>query len=349
MGVLGVAARTPVLAALGFTGALLHVWNHAILKGLMFLGAGAVAHTTGTRQIDRMGGLGRRMPTLAGLIVFGATAIAGLPPLNAFYGEFLIFLAAFRDDALLPTFWAIPAIAVIIALGVIGGLAAVAFSKLVGVAILGEPRTPEAAAAHRPPALLVAPIAVLAALALAMSLLAPWLIAGLLPVSSHLAGFDLESHPDLIREVQTPVRSILMAGIILAALLAVLVVARRRLLAGRAVGSSVTWDCGYAMPTARMQYTGSSLVEPMVSLSAEALLVRRVDATPEGLFPADTRVATEVPDACREGFYEPLFRGAAATIRRLRWIQQGTTHVYILYIALTLILLLIWCLGQAGR
>ncbi len=96
VGLLGQNTGSPALVALGFGGALLHVLNHALFKGLLFLGAGAVAHSAGTREIDRLGGLLKQMPWTAATFLIGAAAISGLPPLNGFVSEFLIFLGAFK-------------------------------------------------------------------------------------------------------------------------------------------------------------------------------------------------------------------------------------------------------------
>ncbi len=156
IGLLGVSSHAPVVAVLGFSGALFHVLNHALFKGLLFLGAGAVAHATGTRDLDLLGGLSKRMPWVAGAFIVGAVAIVGLPPLNGFASEFLIYLGAFRGEARLAPDRAVPCLLVIGALALIGGLAAVCFTKVVGVVFLGEPRTERAATAHRPGWLLVA-------------------------------------------------------------------------------------------------------------------------------------------------------------------------------------------------
>ena len=91
LGVLGVAWRLPALAVLGFAGGLLHVVNHALFKGLLFMGAGSVQHATGTREIDLLGGLIKRMPWTGRTFLIGAVAICGLPPLNGFVSELLIY------------------------------------------------------------------------------------------------------------------------------------------------------------------------------------------------------------------------------------------------------------------
>ena len=148
VGLLGMSTGSPVLIVLGFAGALLHVVNHALFKGLLFLGAGAVLHATGTREIDRLGGLLKRMPWTAATFLVGAAAISGLPPLNGFVSEFLIFFGAFKGGISTAGPIAVPLLALIAGLALIGGLAAACFTKAFGIVFLGEPRSEHAAHAH---------------------------------------------------------------------------------------------------------------------------------------------------------------------------------------------------------
>src|SRR5260370_16253231 len=96
LALVGRALGRPDLVVLGLGGGLLHVWNHGLFKGLLFLAAGSVIHVTGTREIDRLGGLLRPMPRTGLAFLVGATAIAGLPPLNGFISELLIYVGLFR-------------------------------------------------------------------------------------------------------------------------------------------------------------------------------------------------------------------------------------------------------------
>src|SRR5256885_9970607 len=132
---------------LALAGALLHVWNHGLFKSLLFFGAGSVLHATGTREMSRLGGLWRAMPWTSGLFGLGAVAISGLPPLNGFVSEWLIYLGLF--DATLsrgPSAWA--AIPAAVLLGVTGALALACFAKVCGIVFLGAPRSSAAARAH---------------------------------------------------------------------------------------------------------------------------------------------------------------------------------------------------------
>ncbi|TNF22455.1 MAG: hydrogenase, partial [Deltaproteobacteria bacterium] len=160
LALVGRSTGHPTWVALGLAGALLHVWNHAIFKSLLFFGAGAAIHAAGTRLIDRLGGLAHRQPVTAFAFLVGAVAISGLPPLNGFASELLVYLGLF-DAAQ----HGAPAVALAApALALTGALALACFVKVYGVVFLGAPRTPEAAAAHPAPPSMRAPMLALVAL-----------------------------------------------------------------------------------------------------------------------------------------------------------------------------------------
>ena len=351
IGIVGLSAGQPAVAALGFGGALLHVVNHAAFKGLLFLGAGAVISSTGTGAIDRLGGLLKRMPGTGASFLVGSAAISGLPPLNGFVSEFLIYMAAFISmlepagggPASLRA--AMPALAVILSLALIGGLAQACFAKAFGIVFLGEPRSPEAGDAREAPRTMRVPMFLLAFACAAIGLLAPAAVGLLAPAISSATGLA----PELVGEGTARAQVLLMAVVsVFAALIllvALLLGLRRRLLKRREVRETVTWDCGYAAPTARMQYTASSFADPLLSFVRPVVRVRRDALPPAGLFPGPSRFETHPGDIFRDGFFAPIFRLSGLALARLRWLQHGNVHLYILYIALTLIMLLVWKFG----
>ncbi|MBF0495747.1 MAG: oxidoreductase [Deltaproteobacteria bacterium] len=146
LGVLGMAVNQPLIAVLGLSGGLLHVLNHALFKGLLFMGAGAVLHATGTRDIDQLGGLIKRMPWTAAMFLIGSVAICGLPPLNGFVSEFLIYVGAFYGTGLHGV--SVSGATVVVGLAMIGGLAAACFAKAFGIVFLGEARSEHAMQGH---------------------------------------------------------------------------------------------------------------------------------------------------------------------------------------------------------
>ena len=155
---------------LGLCGALLHVWNHALFKALLFLSAGSVIHATHTREIDHLGGLGRKMPWTAGLFLIGAVAICGLPPLNGFISEFFLYLGFFSTvrETVAPVYGAAAFAAPILAL--IGALAVACFVKVFTTIFLGTPRSTHSDHASESKLAIIAPMVVLAACCLIIGL-----------------------------------------------------------------------------------------------------------------------------------------------------------------------------------
>ncbi|HRT05037.1 MAG TPA: proton-conducting transporter membrane subunit [Kiritimatiellia bacterium] len=342
LGLLGVCYGLPAVAALGFAGGMLHVLNHAAFKGLLFLGAGAVVHATGTRDVERLGGLLKRLPWTGAAFLAGAIAICGLPPFNGFAGEFLIYLGSFR--ALLASGGAgLGGVAAVVALALIGGLAIACFARAFGIVFLGEPRTAEAERGHETCATMRGPMVALAAICLALGLGAGAAVRMMEPAVAMLVGSAGAPAGAVSISWLFPVSGAAFALLVGGGALAGL---RRWLLAGRPVRETVTWDCGYAAPTARMQYTAAGFAQPLTH-GAEVLLRPQVESRlPEGIFPLAAAFRSETEDAARKRLFDPLFRVTANWLGRLRWLQQGRVHRYVLYVVATLVALLGWALRR---
>ncbi|MGD9780961.1 MAG: proton-conducting transporter membrane subunit [Kiritimatiellia bacterium] len=339
MGMLGVHCRSPAVAVLGFAGGLLHVLNHATFKGLLFLGAGAVAHAAGTRDVEKLGGLLRRMPWTGAAFLAGSAAICGLPPFNGFASEFLIYVGAFKT-ILAGGGIALGGAVALVALALIGGLAAACFAKAFGIVFLGEPRSPAAANARETGGSMRWPMALLAALCLAIGLAVGFAVRFLEPAVAMLV--DSAAAAEAARWAD-PV-SVGALWLALLALVAGLVLVRRGLLAKRSVRETATWDCGYAAPSARMQYTATGFAQPLTH-GAQALLRSHLEFhPPRGVFPDSASFHSETRDLARANLFEPLFRTTADLLGRLRWLQQGRVHFYVLYIVVVLMVLLAWAL-----
>jgi hydrogenase-4 component B len=347
LGTLGVASGMPALAVLGYGGGLLHVLNHALFKGLLFLGAGSVLHGAGTREIDRLGGLLRRMPWTGVCFLVGAAAISGLPPLNGFVSEFLIYLGAFGSlgDSAGQVIPAIPGLVAIGALALIGGLATACFTKAFGIVFLGEPRSAHAALAHEAGPAMRLPMVLLAAACVGVGLFPVAAVFALTPALLLVARQPEAKVMAILAAAADPLRMIAVGGAILLTIVISLMLLRRRLLAGRSVEETGTWDCGYARPTARMQYTASSFAQPLTELFALVLRTRIRLSLPEGFFPRRAALHTDTPDVFFDLLFRPVFTGIERALDRLRVLQQGRIQVYVLYIVLTLIALMVWKLG----
>ncbi len=349
-GLLGIAYRIPAMAILGIIGALLHVLNHALFKSLLFLGAGAVQHAAKTREIDRLGGLLKKMPVTGTTFLVGACAISGLPPLNGFISELLIYLGVLAGVAdpqrSGSVAWALLCVLVIGGLALIGGLAAACFTKAFGCVFLGEARSEEGRDAHEVGPAMRAAMVTLAGACFVIGLTAPAWLPLLKPAAVALVPPAFQATASsAAQEAMRPLVIVCASSWMLLGAAGLLALGRSRLLAGRKIERAGTWDCGYVAPEPRMQYTASSYASPLVLLFRILLRPRIGLDAPQGLFPSRASFASETPDVFRERLFAPAFAAIAWAALRLRWLQQGRIQMYVLYIALTILVLLVWKLG----
>jgi hydrogenase-4 component B len=341
LALLGRSLGRPDWVVLGMAGALLHVWNHALFKALLFLSAGSVVHATHTREIDHLGGLAKSMPATAFCFLAGAVAICGLPPLNGFVSEFLIYLGLFRTlgSSGLPALtcaFAVPALALI------GGLALACFVKVYGAAFLGTARSEHSHRAHESGSTMLAPMVILVACCAFIGLfpgrVAPALTMG---VESWAPGTSAAGGR---LNALAPLGEVGAAGLALLGGLLVAAVCIRWVVRHRPIAAGATWGCGYAAPTERMQYTSSSFAQMLVRFFAWALVPRVRKPKPHrlGLFPGTSGFHSEVPDAVLDRAVLPSVRVGAWVLAWLRILQRGNVQAYLLYIFLTLLALLLW-------
>jgi hydrogenase-4 component B len=325
---------------LGLAGALLHTWNHGMFKALLFLSAGAVIHVTHCRDIDHLGGLARVMPRTAVCFAIGAAAICGLPPLNGFVSELLIYIGAFRTLGIgQSASWAGAAF-VVPALALIGGLAVACFVKAFGAVFLGAARSPHCSHAHEVGSEMTGPMFVLAGCCLMIGLV-PLAVAPVLDAGIRVWGAALPVTPPLLASL-APLGWLSFGSFALLVLLGVLAYSLVRQLRQGGVKQGVTWDCGYAAPSARMQYTASSFAQTLGGLFSW-IQHPRIHA-PGGLsiFAGPAKFRSHVLDIVLDAALKPMFRLAGKLMSSLRFIQAGNIHMYLFYIVVFLIILLLW-------
>jgi hydrogenase-4 component B len=339
VGMIGWSSGMPLVAALGFAGSLLHVVNHALFKGLLFLGAGSVFSSTHNLEIDNLGGLIKKMPCTGMAFLIGAVAISGLPPLNGFVSEFVIYIASFSGAISMNPYSSLSLIGAIAGLALIGGLAAACFTKAFGIVFLGEPRSKEAQNAHESSPWMTIPMMILASACIAIGLLGAAIIHVISPVLSVVLG---NPYTGEIRIAANYLLYVSIGSIVFIILLLMIVGLRRLLLTKRSVGKSVTWDCGYAAPTARMQYTASSFAQPITDLFQFFLRTKKKMTMSDFYFPATANFATHTADVSREGIYNQIFKAIDSFFQRMRVVQEGRIHIYVLYVVVTLLILLFW-------
>jgi len=343
LALLGRTLGHPEVEQLGLAGALLHVWNHALFKALLFLGAGSVIRQSASGEIDRLGGLARRLPLTALAFGLGAVAICGLPPLNGFVSELLVYLGLLRASLLTGGALGLLAVSGVAALALVGGLAAACFVKAFGVVFLGEPRTAAAAGAREaPPVMLVA----MALLALACGVLgvAPQLAVPCLEAA--IRSFDPGLAPRLRDAAPFGSISIAAAGL-LVSVVAMAAWARWRRL--RYAPRTVTWDCGYAAPSPRMQYTSSSFAAGLVGLFRWALRPQlEAPHFGAGPFPLPAGLHTELPDPVLDRLTLPAARWLVHASTWFRWVQRGRVHSYVFYILVAILVGFLAARGGLG-
>jgi hydrogenase-4 component B len=336
LGMQGLSTGNRIMAICGFAGCLLHVLNHAVFKSLLFMGAGAVLQKTGLRHLDQLGGLMKTMPVTGRTFLTGSVAISGLPPLNGFISEFLIYYAAFQGLALNGSVFLF-SVAAIIALAIIGGLASGCFTKVVGIAFLGEPRNATGQASGECGRSMQA----------AMILLAlTCLIIGAWPepfIRLALAGLhDFAPLPDISPEILGAIpHNLGLASRLFLGLFLATFALHRFLYRSKPISSCTTWGCGFTQATARIQYTGTSYAMSMVAFHRPFVKVRTEYTGITKIFPGVTRYANRVDDIAEIGLLRYVIRPLLQGIDKLRWIQHGHIQLYIGYIILTIAVLLL--------
>ncbi len=341
LGLLGVSLKLPLLIVFGFLGGLLHVLNHAFFKGLLFLGAGAIAHSTGTREIDHLGGLIKRMPVTALTFLIGSVAISGIPPLNGFVSEFLIYFGAFKGISSGPvTCWL--GLSIIAGLAMIGGLAAACFTKAFGIIFLGEPRSGHAQQAHEVGWAMRLPMILLSLFCVIIGFFAPVVLILFQRILPLLTNWPYDLLLIEYYEVLAPLTAIMIFAFIFSGFLFFLMGIRFVLLSHRTIEKTVTWDCGYADPSPRMQYTSSSFAQPITGTFQLLLRTSRRLSMSSDIFPQQASWTTKTADLFHKSFYAPFYEKFTRHLLKLRWFQHGRLQFYILYILVTLLVLIVW-------
>jgi hydrogenase-4 component B len=339
MGVILIGLGAALLAAtygeapwgrVAMAGALLHVWNHGAFKALLFFGAGAVLHATGTREMSRLGGLWHNMPWTAGLFTLGCLAASGLPPLNGFVSEWMIYLGLF-DAATSkgPSAWAAMPAAIMLAMA--GALALASFAKASAMIFLGAARTQPAVQAHECGPWMHGPMLALAGVCVVIGL-APILFwpAVARAVGSWRPAWTAVAAPAPLATLGA--LHVALAFLVLAAVACLWLKAH-----ANGLRRGLTWDCGYAAPAARMQYTSGSFGGIASGWFAWVLRPERQLRRPRGHFPAGAIRLELVPETVLERILGPISGVVMQVSTTVRRLQHGRLQFYIVYVVAGLV------------
>jgi len=324
-----------------FAGAMMHIWNHGVFKALLFLGAGSVLHSTGTREISRLGGLWRGMPWTACVFAVGSAAACGLPVFNGFVGEWLIALGFFDAASAPAEPLGLAAMAVVV-LGVSGALALATFVKVGSMLFLGAARTQPAVDAKEGGRWMRWPMVGLAVVCV---------LGGIFPILLRpvlLRSVGVWNPSWVANELEAPLAALggVHAGVALLAVGLGILVLKRSARGG--IRRSGTWDCGYAKPTSHMQYGSGSFAGVVLGWFRWALRPSILIRRPRGYFPEAAIRVEEVPETVLYRVLGPVLEGVLYVSTRVRRLQHGRAQSYILYLVIGILVLslIAWAGGE---
>ena len=342
------------LATLALIAGLYHTINHASFKGLLFLGAGAVLHATHTRNMEEMGGLAKRMPQTAFYFLIGAVAISALPPLNGFVSEWLTYQALLQGFGTTQSLMRLifPLSGAMLALT--GALAAACFVKAFGITFLAQPRSSHASDAHEVAPSMRAGMAILTVACVLLGLFPTVFIQLLDPLTQQLTGEHLSSQLSLAKglvltSLAEKTGTISTLGIVLMGLCLLPIPFGLWLVFSRNTKTrrGPTWDCGLRGLTPQMEYTATGFSKP-IRMIFKALFRPRRDVQREydfsPRFATSLRFESHIEEVFETRIYRPARIWILRASRRIRGIQAGSIHAYLLYIFITLLLLLLFAL-----
>ncbi|MBK1642107.1 hydrogenase 4 subunit B [Chromatium okenii] len=331
-----------VLGALAFIAALYHSLNHALFKSLLFLGAGAILHSAHERDLEQMGGLLRRMPWTGLFFLIGALSISALPPFNGFVSEWLIFQAALQawqlESGVLRSL--IPIASAVLALT--GALVAATFVKVYGIAFLGQARSRHVRHARQGALGMRIGQGVLAGLCIIFGVLPTQIITFIAPVSTQILHIELPQIGAQGWLWLTPISAetasysapltLMLLGLIAGA-------AFWWFLRGvpRRIRRRDPWDCGFAPPSPRMQYSATAFAQPMRRVFGLLFDIDETRPTHSDLAP---RYRLKLTDRALALFYVPITHMVEAASRRVVQLQSGNVRMYLGWTLATLLVLL---------
>ncbi|MEI6576595.1 MAG: proton-conducting transporter membrane subunit [Bacteroidota bacterium] len=331
LGCLGLGYDNAVLTSIGFAGALLHTLNHALFKSLLFFTAGNVYQQTHTLNIEKLGGLIKKMPQTAALFLIAAIAICGIPPFNGFVSEFIIYNGFYvmLHNSVLASLIAI--IFAIMGLVMIGGLAIFCFTKAFGVVFLGNPRHELKDEIKEVPFIQLIPLYLIAFVIVLIGTFPTWFIHRLISPVTLFTGLLHGNFIPFEGNALAALQPVSWAAWLLI-LLSGLVFAIRKLVMSKSMTRhDASWGCAYIAPTARQQYTGGSFVRSYSKLFKMVLLAIKKEKDIEGIFPEAVHYETHPYDKVEYWLIDKPLRAYHSLMSRFLFLQNGRLQFYILY------------------
>lgn len=337
------------LSVLALVASMYHTINHAVFKGLLFMGAGSVVSVTHTRNIEDLGGLIKQMPWTALLFLIGAISIAGLPPFNGFISEWMTMQALLSSYQVPSTILQISIAFASLPFALTLGVAAATFVKLFGMSFLSKARSKHVLNVREVPRTMIFGMSILAAACILL---------GVMP----FVGLSLISTSFGIPQPSSPFDPISIQGssgasfanlsmpavIILLASAAAAIFGFTRVMGGKTTKTAYgTWDCGFGNLSERMEYTATSLSQP-IRVVFKALFkpynqIEKESFGEKNPYMLKTiKVETRTKNIFEDMLYRPIISSFIFFFDKMRRLQTGKINAYLLYIMITIVLLLLF-------
>lgn len=334
IGLMGIGNGDKTMAILGFSGALLHTLNHSLFKSLLFFGAGSIYQQTHTRNIERLGGLIKKMPITAVFFLIGSMAIGGIPPFNGFVSEYIIYNGLFHG---LLNFQGISQpillILTITGLVMVGGMSLITFTKTFGVIFLGKPREDLPHEPKEASFIMLLPQYFIVAAMLSVALMPQFFFSYANHIVLTSFATELPNTAIALPIVAENISNIGMVSLIFIVLMVTVFGIRWLIVHKRPSVAYETWGCGYVAPVSKAQYTGRSFTRSFGQLFTFLVKERKnIAKIPKTqIFPDQIKFSTSYIDMLEKYFVAPLAKRLTFTLNYFQFIQNGQIQSYVLY------------------
>lgn len=327
IGALGTGLDYPLMAFAGYAGALMHTLNHSLFKSMLFFCAGNIYQSTHSVNIERMGGLIKKMPHTALMFLLASLAICGLPPFNGFISEFLIYSGLYGALGTSSNSTIIIILSVS-GLALIGGLALFCFTKAFGIVFLGTARHRHSDPVIEAGTQALLPKYMIAVFILLIGLMPQLFIRLLQNPVQEFTGLSIPGNYDHMIELMQHVSISIWA---LIALVAVIFLLRRMLTAPRVNTKGITWGCGYTVASPSLQYTASSFVRSYSKIIKPLVLTNKNKDEIKDIIPLPMEAETHYQDKLEAGLIDWPVKNLRRFLGRFRFLQNGSVQFYVLY------------------
>lgn len=333
IGLIGIGNKLPVLYYLGFGGALMHVLNHSLFKSLLFFSSGSVSQQTQTSDMEKLGGLIKRMPRTAVVFLIAAIGICGLPPFNGFISEFLIYSGLIEGVKIHNTNDVILFSLSLTGMSIIGGLSILTFTKTFSTVFLGSARKKLPVEPHEVSLQMLIPQYVIIGLMLSVAIFPHLYLQVIGNVISGLSKSLIAHQPVEFSNYISIMQNISAYSMLFIGTICILGVIRYRVLNTRSKVMQTTWGCGYTAPTSKIQYTGKSFSKSLSKTFNFIVIERKQykELKSGEIFPKERKHASHYHDFFEFRIIHVVTNQLIYAANYFKFIQNGRIQSYVLY------------------